>query len=78
MSTPLKIFVGKNAFKEKENHPDLILNQITEQGEFVKVGALWRAKTGNGYSGQLETDKLITGPIEPVAEEEKSKDDIFG
>lgn len=68
-SAPIKIFVGKNGHKEKENHPDLILSQITELGEFVKIGALWKAKSGNGYSGQLEPDKMVVIPAAEKKEE---------
>lgn len=54
----MKIYLSKNDKKEKDNQPDLYLKQIAKEGEFVEIGALWKAKSGKGYSGNINLDKI--------------------
>lgn len=53
----MKIYLQKND-KTKDTQPDLRLSQITKGGEFVEIGAFWKAKSGKGYSGSINLDKI--------------------
>ena len=55
----MKIYLAKNNKKEKESQPDLRLSQIAKGGEFVDIVALWKSKSGKGYSGNINLDKIL-------------------
>jgi hypothetical protein len=65
----IKIYLAKNNKKEKPTHPDLRLSQITEDGEFLDIGALWLSKDPNkkSYTGRIDMNKVQLGP-KPVEE----------
>ncbi len=54
----MKIYLQKNE-KSKDSQPDLLLSQITEDGKFLRIASLWKAKSGKGYSGNLDTSKIL-------------------
>lgn len=66
----IKIYLAKNSKKEKDTHPDLRLSQITEDGEFIDIGALWLSKNPakKSYTGRIDMDKVQLGP-KPVEED---------
>lgn len=69
-----RIFLGKNRHKTKDNHPDLILYAIDEAGQFIEVAGLWKAKSGNGYSGKINDN----AKLEATKREKKDEiDKIF-
>lgn len=51
----VRIYLQKNDITKNEKLPyfNLVLPPEQDDGEWVRIGALWKAKTGNGYSGQL-------------------------
>lgn len=67
-----KIYLAKNKFKKEDKHPDLRLFRIHDDKEgaekFQDIGALWKSKDGKGYSGNLESEKLIEAAFEAPAD----------
>jgi len=57
-SSNMKIFISKNDYKKEDKHPDIHISYIATSGEFKKIGAAWKAKSGKGYSGVIEDEKL--------------------
>lgn len=60
-----KLYVAKNSKKTEDKHPDLKLAGITEDGQFVNIGAFWKSKSGKGYSGKLDDKVAILDVIVP-------------
>lgn len=54
-----KLYVAKNDKKTEDKHPDLRLSAITEEGQFVSIGAFWKSKSGKGYSGKIDEKVAI-------------------
>lgn len=60
-----RLFLQKTDKAKREENPKLPyfkLVQPPEQdgGEWIELGAFWHAKSGNGYSGQLNDGNTIT------------------
>lgn len=54
-----KIYLQKNNNKKEDKHPDLIISIIKEtngETEFIKAGALWKSKSGKGYTGEFDSE----------------------
>jgi hypothetical protein len=51
-----RIYLRKNDLTENPERPyfTLVLPPEQEDGEWVEIGALWKAKSGNGYTGNLK------------------------
>jgi hypothetical protein len=69
----IKIYLSQNK-KTKDTQPDVRLAQITEDGRFVDIGALWKSKdpTKKYYTGRLKVEAIETEPAE-VKDEELEK-----
>lgn len=75
-----RIFLQKNDLTENPKLPyfNLVLIPEEEGGEWVKVGALWKSKSGKGYNGQLNEGVVLDiskmevykKPSDPDAEKE--------
>ena len=56
----IKIYLSKNKNKkEGDKLPDLRIAKIEGEGTavtFTDIGALWKSKSGKGYSGQIDTE----------------------
>ncbi len=54
----MRIFLRKNDISDNPKKPyfELVLPPAEgdPEGKWTKIGALWKAKSGNGYSGNLE------------------------
>ncbi len=61
MSEPIRIYLKKNDLSKNPKLPyfSLSLPPAQEGGDWVDIGALWKAKSGNGYSGLLKEGVTI-------------------
>lgn len=60
-----RIFLQKTPAEKREENPKLpyfrlVLPPDEDGGEWVDIGALWKAKSGNGYSGSLGDHVTLT------------------
>lgn len=73
-----RIILQKTPAEKREENPKLpyfrlVLPPEEEGGEWVDIGALWKAKTGNGYSGLL--DESVTVSVKKKESEETKEYD---
>lgn len=64
----MNIYLQKNLKRTEENKQPyfrLVLPPAEEGGKWTEIGALWKAKTGTGYSGKLSPGVEITVLAEP-------------
>ena len=56
-----RIFLQKNDLTQNAKLPyfNLVLIPEEEGEEWIKVGALWKSKSGNGYTGQLNDGVVL-------------------
>ena len=61
LTMAIRIFLAKNDLTENPKLPyfRLVLPPEEEGGKWTNIGALWKAKTGTGYSGNLEEGVTI-------------------
>ena len=73
-----KIFIGKNKNKTEERHPDLKVAFMVTNGDdkttFIECGALWKSKSGAGYTGSIDTEAK---PYVKKTEKVKSESEIM-
>jgi len=52
----IRIYLRKNDLTENPKRPYFTLSVPPEEenGEWTNIGALWKAKSGNGYTGMLD------------------------
>lgn len=60
-----RIVLSKTPAERREENPKLPYFQLSlppeeDGGEWTNIGALWKAKSGNGYSGQLDEGVTIS------------------
>lgn len=58
----MKLFLQKNTKRTEENKQPyfrLVVPPETDGGEWKDIGAFWKAKSGNGYSGKLNEGVAI-------------------
>ena len=57
-----RIYLQKNDLSKNAKLPYFTLKLVpeTDGEDWVEIGALWKAKSGNGYSGQLSDGVGIT------------------
>lgn len=70
-----RIYLQKNDLSKNEKLPYFTLKLVPEEegADWVTIGALWKAKTGNGYSGVLDEGvKIDTSGVKPF--EKKPRD----
>ncbi len=79
----MKIYLQKNTFRTEENNqPHLNISAIIGEGDsvkFIRIGGLWKSKSGKGFSGKLDDDKikeLIGDSDELTASVEKADKDF--
>lgn len=56
----MKLFLQKNEKRTEENKQPyfrLVLPPEQEGGKWITIGAFWKSKNGNGYTGKLD-DKI--------------------
>lgn len=75
----MKIYLQQNKDKKAwSKQPDLRLSQITDKGDFVEIGALWKSLSGKGYSGRIDLtkiDDLLANFEVEQAESQKERDE---
>jgi hypothetical protein len=81
-----RIFLRKNDLSENPKRPYFTLVLVPEgddpDQEWTEIGALWKAKTGNGYSGKFKDEVLVivqptvatASAQEPISKPEKKAD----
>lgn len=82
----VRIFLQKNDLTENAKLPyfNLVLIPEEEGGEWVKIGALWKSKSGKGYNGQLnegvvlDASKMVEFKKEKAAQAEKADKEFEG
>lgn len=59
----IRVFLKKNDLTKNPKLPYFTItlppNEEAGEKEWKTIGALWKAKTGNGYSGQFEEGVVI-------------------
>ena len=60
-----RIFLQKTPAEKREENPKLpyfklVLPPEEDGGDWTDIGALWKAKSGNGYSGKLDDEVTIS------------------
>ncbi len=57
----IRIYLSKNDLSKNDKAPyfNLVLPPEKDGGEWITIGALWKAKSGVGYSGVLNEGVLI-------------------
>lgn len=77
-----RLFLRKTDKKKMEENPRLPYFTLVvppEEGgegeEWAEVGALWKAKSGNGYSGKVNDDVTIVFKAKKAPSREKVDDD---
>lgn len=75
----MRLILQKTPKERREENPKLpyfrlVLPPEEDGGEWVDIGAFWPAKTGNGYSGQLNEGITINNAPEP----KKNAEDTTG
>ena len=78
----MKIYLQKNTYRTEENNqPHLNLSVIVGEGEnvsFMRVGGLWKSKSGKGFSGTIDDEKIKEiikdADIVKTSEEEADKE----
>ncbi len=78
----IRLLLQKTDKKKMEENPKLpyfrlVLPPEEDGGEWVDVGAFWKAKSGDGYSGSLKEGITIdvTGIVKYVPKTNKEKTD---
>ena len=74
------LYLQKNESATPENkQPVLRLSVVDDDGNFTEIGALWKAKSGKGFSGKVKDGvKIDVSGVEPyVSDGEKSVDEAF-
>lgn len=76
-----RIVLQKTPLERREENPKLPYFQLSlppeeDGGEWVQIGALWKAKSGNGYSGSLNDNVKITVEKKDDGSEGKSYDKL--
>ena len=62
----MRLYLRKNDLSQNEKLPYFTLFMVedgadgSDKGEFTEVGALWKSKSGNGYSGMTSNGIDIT------------------
>lgn len=74
----MRLFLQKTDLEKREQNPKLpyfklVIPPEEDGGEWKDVGAFWKAKSGNGYSGQLDDGLEITGFSEEKVNVEDTK-----
>lgn len=70
----VKVYLQKNLKRtDTNNQPYFYLRLIPEQegGDWVNLGALWKSKSGKGYSGTLEEGITVSIPESTLSDEDK-------
>ena len=75
-----KIYIGENPHKKTDKHPTHLIKLIpeddAEDAEWIDLGALWLAKSGNGWSGSFQDYVTITIDEKLMAEKKKPKEQV--
>ncbi len=76
----IRIFLQKNDLSENPKLPyfNLVLVPEEDGGDWKKIGALWKAKSGNGYSGMLEEGiTLDMSKVKPFVKGKKEEEEVI-